>query len=447
MVTGKLRRVRRFGEPACIAIAPASVALPLAMHDIRRMTGKRIFNCALVLGVIFPAIAHAQASYLFLWAGGKSGNEMMATIDATPGSRTYGRVVATASTGQVGMPHHTEPELGANGHLLANDFGAGTTWLFDLHEPLHPRVMASFGDVGGFSHPHTFIRLPNGRVLSTFQYRADSGARESARMDDDMRMGGEHATGGLVEMDESGHVYLAAPAADTTIRDRRIYPYSVLPLPALDRAVSTTTDMDGADSAATAQWVQIWRLSDLALLRTIALPPGPRGNENQFTGESRVLPGGRSVYIHTFNCGLFLLRGIEGDHPRATFVKGFEGTDCGVPILTGHYWLQTVPGAHALVALDLTNPEHPTEVSRVTLPADEAPHWIAIDAAGRRIVLDSGGHGSRLFVIDFDRANGHLSLDQRFCDPGASSAGILLSGANWSGFTGTVVPHGAVFSR
>ena len=82
-------------------------------------------------------VAHAQASYLFVWAGGKTGNEMVATIDASPASRTYGRVVATASTGQVGMPHHTEPELGANGHLLANDFGAGKTWLFDLHEPLH----------------------------------------------------------------------------------------------------------------------------------------------------------------------------------------------------------------------------------------------------------------------------------------------------------------------
>ena len=97
------------------------LSLSFAVHNIRRMKSKRILGCALVLGVIVPAVAHAQASYLFVWAGGKTGNEMMATIDATPGSRTYGRVVATASTGQVGMPHYTEPELGANGHLLAND--------------------------------------------------------------------------------------------------------------------------------------------------------------------------------------------------------------------------------------------------------------------------------------------------------------------------------------
>jgi hypothetical protein len=412
------------------------------------MNISRRVACVALIAIGTPLTANAQGSYLFVWAGGKGGKEIIATIDATPTSKTYGRVLATASTGTVGMPHHTEPELGPNGHLLANDFGAGKTWLFDLHEPLHPQVLTSFGDVAGFGSPHTFIRLSNGRVLSTFQYRADSTAKpQMAAMTDGMSMGGEHATGGLVEMDEFGRVYMSGAAADTTISHGRVYPYSVLPIPAMDRAVSTTTDMDEADTAATGKWVQIWRLSDLTLLRTLALPPGPRRNENQYTGESRLLPDGRSVYIHTFNCGLYLLRDIEGDHPRATFVKGFEGKECGVPVLTGHYWLQTLSTAHALVALDISDAEHPREVSRVTFPSDEAPHWIATDATGRRVVLNSGGSGSRLFVIDFDPENGRLALDQKFRDPGSASAGISLSGANWAGFTGVVSPHGAVFSR
>ena len=269
----------------------------------------------------------------------------------------------------------------------------------------------------GFSHPHTFVRLQNGRVLSTFQYRADSGARKSAMTGDDMRMGGEHATGGLVEMDESGHVYIAGPATDTTIRDRRLYPYSVLPLPAMDRAVSTTTDMDGADSARNrAVGADLAPFGSRAAANDRAAA-GAAWKREPVHGREPGAADGHSVYIHTFNCGLFLLRDIEGDHPRATFVKGFEGTDCGVPILTGHYWLQTVPEAHALVALDITNPEHPQEVSRVTLPADEPPHWIAIDAAGRRIVLNSGAHGSRLFIVDFDRASGHASARSALSRP------------------------------
>jgi hypothetical protein len=128
-------------------------------------------------------------------------------------------------------------------------------------------------------------------------------------------------------------------------------------------------------------------------------------------------------------------------------VKGFEGTECGVPILTGHYWLQPVPDAHSLVALDISDPEHPREVSRVSVGADERPHWIAIDTNGRRIVLNSAGNGSRLFIIDFDPATGRLALDEQFRDPGSDQPGISLAGANWPAFTGTVVPHGAVFSR
>ena len=408
----------------------------------------RKLGCAVLIASGSPVVATGQGAYLFVWAGGTGGNEVIATIDATPTSPTYGRVLTSASTGTAGFPHHTEHELGPNGHLLANDFHAGRTWLFDLNDPLHPRVMTSFADVAGFSHPHSFIRLANGHVLSTFQYRSEPPkATQAANMHDRMQMSGEHVTGGLVEMDEFGRPFASGAAADTTIPDRRLFPYGVLPISSINRAVSTTTDMDHADTVATSQWVQIWRLSDLTLLRTIELSPGPRGNENQLTGESRLLPDGHSVYIHTFNCGLYLLRDIERDRPRAMLVTSFEGTNCGVPVLTGHYWLQTVPQAHALVALDVSDAEHPKEVSRVTLPADEAPHWIAIDASGRRVVLNSAGRGSRLFIIDFDPATGALSLDRRFRDPGDESAGISLSGANWAGFTGTVVPHAAVFSR
>lgn len=97
--------------------------------------------------------------------------------------------------------------------------------------------------------------------------------------------------------------------------------------------------------------------------------------------------------------------------PSATFVKGFPGKDCGVPVLTGHYWLQTVPQTHALVALDIADPEHPREVSNVTFGDDEEPHWLAIDPSGGRLVLNSAGSSksNRLFVINFDPASGALS--------------------------------------
>jgi len=393
-----------------------------------------------------------SGAYLYAWAGDSTGktSDFLAVIDASPSSPRYGSVVTSMPTGMAGThPHHTEDEPAANGHLLANGFHAGRTWLYDLSVPREPKIVTSFGDVAGFSHPHSYTRLANGHVLATFQYAADSSTMTVAGRAPTMDMAG-HKTGGLVEMDERGTTIRSRNATDSAIADRHIYPYSVLPIAALDRAVSTTTDMDEANKQATSEWVQLWRLSDLTLLRSIALAPGPRGDEQRFTGEPRLLPDGKSVYIHTFNCGLYLVRGVEGDQPTSTFVKGFEGKNCGVPVLTGHYWLQTVPDAHALVALDITDPEHPGEVSSLKLGDDEQPHWIAIDRSGRRVVLNSagGGSGNRLYVVDFDPASGALTMDERFRDAGATRPGVSFSQKKWPhGFTGTAIPHGTVFSR
>lgn len=254
-------------------------------------------------------------------------------------------------------------------------------------------------------------------------------------------------TGGLVEMDERGTVIRRGSASDTTISDRLIYPYSVLAMPSMNRAVSTTTDMNG-DDPKSAEWVQFWRLSDLTLLRSIALTPGPRGDEQFFTGEPRLLPDGRNVYIHTFMCGLYLVRGVDQPQPVATFVHGFQGKDCGVPVLTGRFWLQTVPEAHAVVAMDISDVEHPREVSRVTFDSTEHPHWAAIDRSGRRITVNSASPGSRIYVVNLDPATGALTLDTRFRDAGAQNAGVSLTGRTMrSAYAGTAKPHGAVFSR
>jgi hypothetical protein len=217
-----------------------------------------------------------DSTYLFLWAGDSAhkASDFLAVIDATPTSARYGSIVASIPTGVAGAhPYHTEAEMPADGHLLANGFHAGRTWLFDLEQPLHPRILTSFGDIAGYSYPHTYVRLPNGRVLATFQYAADSAAPAQQGFHSGMGSGSPHTTGGLVEIDERGRLIRSASAHDSAISDTHIFPYSVLPLPAIDRAVSTTTDMDDADSAATAQWVQLWRLSDLRLLKSVALAP------------------------------------------------------------------------------------------------------------------------------------------------------------------------------
>ena len=420
---------------------------------------RQLLLAALVASAIACRAPVPAGSYLFVWAGDRErkASDFLGVIDANPASPKYGAIVASIPVGESGtFPHHTEQIMPADDHLLANGFGAGRSWLFDLGEPTAPKILTSFGDKAGFTHPHSYVRLANGEVLATFQYGdarpvasehqhgSDAVATDKARTADAAKPA--PLAGGLVWMTERGDVIRSASAKDPSTA--YLYPYHVVPLPAIDRALSTTTDMDDGNKPATSEWIQLWRLSDLKLLKTFALQAGPRGDEHRFTGELRLLPDGKSVYVHTFNCGLYLIRDIDTDQPRATFVKSFAGDNCGVPVVTGHFWLQPVPRDHALVSLDISDPEHPREVSRVTFGDDEWPHWASLNATGRRVVVNSAGSKpNRLYIVDVDANTGKLEIDRRFKDAG-DRPGVSLTGKAWPhGFTGEARPHGTVFSR
>src|ERR1700691_5545059 len=118
-------------------------------------------------GVVQKGIAQTN-SYLFVWAGddAKKDSDFLAVLDANPKSPHYGQAVASVAVpGPSGTPHHTELQMPTDGFLLANAFESGRMILFDLHDPLHPALVTSFGDLDGYMHPHTYIRLPNGPVL------------------------------------------------------------------------------------------------------------------------------------------------------------------------------------------------------------------------------------------------------------------------------------------
>ena len=86
----------------------------------------------------------STGQYLFVWAGDSAEKEsdFITVIDASPSSPRYGTVVTTLPTGVAGShPHHTEDVIAPNGHLLANGFHAGRTWLFDLSSPTAPKIV------------------------------------------------------------------------------------------------------------------------------------------------------------------------------------------------------------------------------------------------------------------------------------------------------------------
>jgi hypothetical protein len=396
-----------------------------------------ILACARARPTIVGDSERPSARYLFAWAGDddRKDSDFLAVIDLTRHGDRYGTIVTTTPIGEKGIwPHHTEHELGPNKTLFANGFSGNRNVLFDLHDPLHPKVLERFGGVAGLSFLHSFVRLPNGHVLATFQGHGPN----------------DEVPGGIAELDERGHVVRAQSAGDSTADQTTSRPYSLAVVPSLDRIVVALTYMTipswnvlrGSMSHEHAgQQVQVYRLSDLALLKTISLPT------NDAPNEPRVLQDGRTVLVNTGACRLYHVIGLDGTDPRLEMVHQEEQSGCATPIVIGDYWIQSDAPSHRVFALDVRDLTNIRMVSSVTLDARQRPHWLATDGS-RVVVVNEPGPTveRRMWMLRFDRATGNLALDSAFRDAGSTRPGIAFDRTDWPhGASGTAVPHGTVF--
>jgi hypothetical protein len=294
--------------------------------------------------------------------------------------------------------------------------------------------MADFKRAGDYHFPHSFARLPSGNVLVTFQATGDKYA----------------PPGALAELDDRGRVVRASPSATRDIPMEINWPYSLAVVPAANRVVTTSTDMGLGPNwkSPETSHLQIWRLSDLKVMASFALPKSDKGKHHLYPAEPRVLADG-SVYVNTFNCGLFRIDGLTSAKPKARLVHAFPSGQadhemCAVPLVYGKYWIQTVGAINGLVVLDTSKAKRPVEVSRLTLPHTfHAPHWIAADRATGRVAV-TGMQDSWLAMLKFDERTGQLSMDQSF----GTGGGVQFDRAKWPhGVTGKAIVHGTVFSR
>ncbi|HEX5004412.1 MAG TPA: hypothetical protein VFV65_03805 [Gemmatimonadales bacterium] len=392
---------------------------------------------ALPLLACDPAPPAGKADYLYVWTASADSTQpdFLAVLDVTEDSAGYGRLVTTLPVpGTRNGPHHTEHEMPADAQLFANGFASGQTFIFDLTDGSRPRVAAQFGEVEGYTHPHSFLRLPNGNVLTTFQMRHDA---------DGM------TPGGLAEITPAGQVVRTA-SADYPGADPGLRVYSAAIVPALDRIVTTSTDM--MEDYPGSRTIQVWRLSDLALLHSFPLPDGPAGIEGSLTAEPRLLADGRTVLVSTFNCGLYLLDGLDGAAPSGRLVASFPKDDtgyCAIPVIAGNYYLVTVPAWNAVVSLDISDPAAPREVSRVAFGPEDVPHWIAISPDSQRVAVTGyRGMEHRVVMLRFDPSTGQLAIDDRFREQGAGAPGFRMDDKRWPhGGTAPGIPHGVVFGR
>ncbi len=377
-------------------------------------------------------------SYVFAFAGADDlkgrGSDFLAVIDADPASPGYGRVVATAPIHALGtMPHHMELTMPPSGRwLFANGFMSGRTFLFDLSDPLAPKLAATIDSVPGFRKPHSFARLADGNVLATLQYGDGEAAGDP---------------GGLVLFSPRGEVLKTATAADVTFPHAPIRSYSLDVAPGADRVLTTSSPMDDVPAAPV---LQLWRLSDLARLRTMAMPTFPGETKPQQAFEARFLPGDSLALVNSWTCGVYLASGLRGTTPKVEplFQLPRPRSDwCAVPLLVGRFWILPVGAAHEYQVYDVADPRHPRRVSTLAVDSTYWPHWLAREPGTDRVVLTSDTADHRVLIARFDSVAGVLRIDSTFRDPGSPRAGVDFDRRSWPhGEFGAALPHGAIFS-
>jgi hypothetical protein len=381
--------------------------------------------------------ASGPSRHIYAWAGTGNntvrGLDMMTVLNADPSSARYGAVLAAITVDSNGrMPHHTEFSMPGTGFLFANDYSGDKSFLFDLSERTSPRLAGRLASVPNGRKLHSFARLTNGHVIATVQFG-------------DSTIAG--APGGLAEFDGDGRLVRVGWSRDSAFPGARIRTYALAVVPGADRIVTTSSPMD---EEITANVVQIWRLSDLSLLKTMEVPAVAGDSAHVMPFEVRALPDG-SVFMNSYHCGFFHITGLAGT-PEIERVMVMSQANprnfgCSVPVIIGHYMVMPIAYAHRYATIDIADPTHPKEIASFPTDTTFFPHWASVDPGSDRIVVTDQGDGQSVVkIMHFDAVTGRLAWDTNFKDSGATSSGVSFRRVSWpNGVIGMAMPHGAVF--
>ena len=382
--------------------------------------------------------------YLLLFVGDKdeAHEDFLAVADLR---KSEGHIIATTPVGlKASMPHHMEYWLPPRGELLfMNAHHAEQTLLVDVSVPTAPRVARRLQPPSPYRFTHDYWRLPNGNRLVGF-LRSNGPSPVAGDKDNP----GNH--GGIAEYTARGDLIRTASAAVADY-PKPLRPYAFAPLLDHDRLVTTSATMMEENSA---DAVQIWRFSDLKLLHTLPMPKGDREHAERVPFEPRVMSDG-SVLINAYGCGFYRLTGATGDEPKLTHLLTFAGDEsdpkkrgaCGVPVVSGRWWLMPVGAAHRIVTLDISNPASPKLVGQFSTPADFRPHWMAKDPNSDRLVVGAEFGGEQgMLILRLDERTGALQPDRRIRSADGRFGYFALTQNNWPhGETGPAWAHAALF--
>jgi len=123
-----------------------------------------------------------QEDFVHVWTlgvpGMGDGSDKLVTIDVTPASKTYGKVIHKISVGGRGEAHHmgfTDDRK----YLWAGGLDDSKIYVFDVGtNPSHPKLVKTIDDLPaktGYAGPHTYYALPGRMLIGNLSNVADKG--------------------------------------------------------------------------------------------------------------------------------------------------------------------------------------------------------------------------------------------------------------------------------
>ena len=152
-----------------------------------------------------------QEDYVYVWAlgvdGVGDGSDKLVTIDVNPKSKTYGKVLGSASVGGRGEAHHmgfTDDRR----FIWAGGLSEPKIYVFDIAtDPAKPKLVKTIGDMAdktGYLGPHTYYALPGRMLVQALSNTRDKGGVTGMAL---YNNGGEFIAGYPMPTDGGGDGY------------------------------------------------------------------------------------------------------------------------------------------------------------------------------------------------------------------------------------------------
>lgn len=148
----------------------------------------------------FTPLIKGQEDLVYVWTLGVEGigdgSDKLVTVDVRPKSKTFGKVIATISTGDRGEAHHTG-FTDDRRYLWAGALDNNKIYIFDIHsDPAKPKLVKTISDFAektGYVGPHTFYALPGRMMIQALSNtRTHSGETGIAIYNNDGTLIGKH---------------------------------------------------------------------------------------------------------------------------------------------------------------------------------------------------------------------------------------------------------------